>query len=190
MRRIGIFGGTFNPIHTGHLIIAQEVLERIKLEKVIFVPCFIPPHKKETNLISATDRFKMASLAVKSNPKFEISNCEVRRKKVSFTIDTLKFFKNKFNGKADLFFIIGSDNIKEFKKWKGINEILKLVKMVVVNRPGHPMKYLAKGFYKVLIPGIDISSSLIRKRVALRKIIDYFLPSEVLIYIKNKGLYK
>lgn len=189
MRRIGIFGGTFNPIHLGHLIIAQEVLEQLGLDKIIFMPSFLPPHKRARKLANAEDRFRMVSLALNRNSYFEVSNWEIRQRKTSYTIDTLKYYKSKFGKKALLFFIIGSDSLKELKKWKDIQGILRLVKVVVVNRPGYPLNNLPKNFIKVLIPGIDISSSLIRRQLALKRNVDYFVTREVEAYIKKKRLY-
>ncbi len=189
MKRIGIFGGTFNPIHLGHLTIAQEVRKRLKLDQVIFVPSFAPPHKVERKLAKAEDRFKMVLLSVKGNAYFRASDWEVKRKITSYSIDTLKHFRNKFGAGTKLFFIIGSDNLKGLRKWKDIKEILKLAKMVVVNRPGHALKGLPKGFLKVAIAGINISSSLIRRRLASHKNADCYLNREVKRYIQKKRLY-
>ncbi len=190
MKRIGIFGGTFNPVHLGHLIIAREVRRRLKLGKVIFVPSFMPPHKVERKLAGAEDRFKMVCLSVKGSSYFEASDWEIKRKATSYTVDTLKHFRDKFGKAAALFFIIGSDNLKGLKKWKDIEDILKLARMVVVNRPGHSLKGLPKKFLRVAIAGIDISSSLIRRRIGLQRNADQFLNREVIKYIREKILYK
>jgi len=189
MMRIGIFGGTFNPIHSGHLIIAQEVLEQLKLDRIIFVPCFLPPHKIERKLAKANDRLKMVSLAVRSNRHFKVSGWEIKQKGISYTVDTVKHFNNLFRDKASLFFIIGADNLKDLNRWKDSKAIMKLAKMVVVNRPGQSLKNLRKEFIPVLIPGIDIASSLIRRRISQKRGIDYFLPSNVKAYIKKRRLY-
>lgn len=189
MKRIGIFGGTFNPIHTGHLIIAQEVLEQLNLDKVFFVPCNIAPHKIERNLAKAEDRLKMASLAIKGNLSFKVSDWEIKRKGTSYTVDTLKKFKSVFGKQVKLFFIIGADNLKDLNKWKDIKVILQLARMVVVNRPGHPINKIPRNFLKVIIPGIDISSSAIRRRVALKKKVDYFLPCNLSQFIKKQRIY-
>ncbi|MDP2938785.1 MAG: nicotinate-nucleotide adenylyltransferase [Candidatus Omnitrophota bacterium] len=189
MTRIGIFGGTFNPIHLGHLIIAQKVLENLDLKRIIFVPCYIPAHKSKKKLVDAQDRFKMVSLAIEGNSRFKVSSWEIKQKATSYTIDTLKHFKNKLGKNALLFFIIGSDSLKELMKWKDVKGILKLVRLVVVNRPGYNFRKLPRGFIKVSIPGIDISSSLIRKRLSQSKSVDYFLSDKVSEYIKKKRLY-
>lgn len=188
-KRIGIFGGTFNPVHLGHLKIAQVVLERLNLDKIIFVPCFYPPHKIERKLAKPEDRLKMVSLAIKGNPDFQVSGWEIKHRRISYTIDTLKFLRNKIGKDAWLYFIIGSDNLKQIKKWKDIKGVLKLTKMVVVNRPGSAVSNLPGGFAKVNLPGINISSSLIRRYIALKREVGCFLPDKVLAYINRKRIY-
>ena len=191
MKKIGIFGGTFDPIHTGHLIIAQEVSRYLKLNKIIFVPAYIPPHKKNRDLASAIDRYKMVKMAIRNNPKFKISSSEIRRRGKSYSIDTLREFRVRFGDKTALFFIIGSDTIKELKDWKEISNINKLVTFVVVKRSKYPIGNLSKSIQRVNIPQINISSSEIRKLIKRRKSIQYLVPDRVMNYIlKNKIYFK
>jgi len=189
MKRIGIFGGTFNPIHSGHLIIAQEVCRHLNLNRIIFVPAYIPPHKNNQDLANAIDRYEMVKIAIKNNPKFKVSASEIKRKGKSYSIDTLREFKSRFGNNASLVFIIGADSVKELKYWKEISNINKLVKFVVVNRPGYLIKYLPRGTQRIDIPLINISSSQIRRLIKRGSSVRYLVPDAVLRHILKKGIY-
>ena len=123
--KIGILGGTFNPIHTGHLMLAQEALCKLGLDKVVFVPTFMPPHKTQ-KVIDAKHRYNMVSMAIKENPALEVSKIEISSPKKSYSIHTLRKFKLLYGSKAKLFFIAGSDLLDELYTWKNIKEIFKL----------------------------------------------------------------
>ena len=135
--RIGILGGTFNPIHVGHLVLAEEAREKLNLDKVIFVPAYIPPHKKEEALAEPNDRFKMVELALRGNSDFEVSSFEIDSKTTSYSVETLKAFKQKYGEEAKLFFITGADSLGEIYSWKEIDQIFKLSHFIVANRPGY-----------------------------------------------------
>ena len=136
MSKVGIFGGTFDPIHLGHLITAQSVREIRKLEKIIFIPAFISPHKSDAKTSSAVDRLNMIKLAIDGIPFFDYSDMEIKKGGVSFTVDTLRDLKNKYD---DMEFIIGYDNIFEFHTWKDPDEIMNLGKILVLKRKSsHP----------------------------------------------------
>ncbi|MBM3252917.1 MAG: nicotinate-nucleotide adenylyltransferase [Candidatus Omnitrophica bacterium] len=188
--RIGVLGGTFNPIHIGHLILAEEAFSKLSLDKVIFVPAFIPPHKIEEELVSADHRYRMIEIAIKDNPNFEISNIELRRSGRSYSVDTLRQFKKLYGKFTKLFFITGSDSLGELFSWKDINDIFKLSQFVVANRPGYPFKELPKEAELVLITPIEVSSSQIRKRIREGLSIRYLVPDAVRNYINKKGLYR
>jgi len=188
--RIGILGGTFNPIHIGHLILAEESMEKLGLDKVVFVPSYIPPHKRREGIASADDRYVMVVLAVRQNPKFEVSRAEIDRAGKSYSVDTLKEFKKRYGKNAGLFFITGSDSLPELDSWKAIDEILKLSQFVVATRPGYALEKLPQGARIVSITPVDISSSQIRKRVRGNRSIRYLVPEEVRKYIVDKRLYK
>ncbi|MFC1658597.1 nicotinate (nicotinamide) nucleotide adenylyltransferase, partial [Candidatus Omnitrophota bacterium] len=126
-KKIGILGGTFNPIHMGHLILAEEVLQKIGLSRMVFVPTNIPPHKDNTEIIPAPHRLKMLNLAISGNPGFAVSDIEVKRGNRSYTIDTIKEFNRIYPGK-ELYFIIGSDLFSYLNEWKDLKEIIGLVK--------------------------------------------------------------
>ncbi len=188
--RIGILGGTFNPIHIGHLILAEEALSKLKLDKVVFVPTYIPPHKNVDTDVRPDDRFKMASLAVEDNKSFEVSTFELDSKKKSYSIDTLKSFRDTYGQEAQLFFITGSDLLKDLFSWKNVNEIFKMSKFIVANRPGYPVKDVPEEVETVVITPIEVSSEDIRKRLKEGRSIRYLVPEKVREYIAEKGLYK
>lgn len=188
--RIGILGGTFNPIHIGHLILAEEALDKLSLDKVMFIPTFIPPHKTSDALVDANHRHRMIELAIKDNPSFEVSDVELRRKGKSYSIDTLKQVKKIYGKLAKLFFITGSDSLGELCSWKDINDIFRLSQFVVANRPGYPLKELPKECELVLVTPIEVSSSEIRKRIKDSLSIRYLVTDSVRNYIVKKGLYK
>ena len=200
--RIGIFGGTFNPVHMGHLILAQDALEAFDLGKVLFVPCDIPPHKNALQLAPAAHRAAMLEKAIEDNPDFEICDIEIRRGGTNYSIDTVRHLQ-KLYPRHDLFFIIGSDSLMELHQWKDIDELLRLCRFVTFVRPGFdPTKVAGKalklktGLSRDLIKNvvavhqIDISASDIRHRAAEGKNIRYLVPSFVEIYIAEHNLYK
>lgn len=190
MKRIGFLGGTFNPIHVGHLAIAQTALEAMHLEKVIFIPSNWPPHKTTASIAPAKDRYQMVKLAVKGNPQFDVSDFEIKKDGKSYTIDTLWHFRRVYARDTQLYFIIGGDTLSQLKSWKYIDDILKISTFIVVNRPGRFPKAEGIDYYSISMPGIDISSSYIRGRIAQGKTTKYFVPEEVLMYIKKHKLYK
>lgn len=187
--RIGIFGGTFNPIHFGHLVLAEQAYEKLGLSKVIFIPSFNPPHKSSHNIVSPNHRFNMVRLAIKGNPHFEISDIEIKRKGCSYLVDTLRELK-KTRPKSELFFISGSDVSAQIAKWKSINEILSLSKFVLAKRPGYRLKKYSRHIQVISITELDISSSVIRIKIRDGKSIRYLMPVRVYKYIKKKGFYR
>lgn len=189
MQRIGILGGTFNPIHIGHLAIAQMALERMHLTKVVFVPAHIPPHKNPKAVANAKHRYNMVKLAIKDNSDFEISDFEINKEGKSYTIDTMKYFYEKYPKDTKLYFIIGGDTLADLPNWRYIDDILKIGEFIVVNRPGCVKKASDLKHHSVIMPGIDISSSLVRFRLFQNKTIRYFVPDPVLTYIKENELY-
>ena len=190
--RVCIFGGTFDPPHIGHLLIAQTVCEEEKFDKILFVPANIPPHKK--NISGVNDRLTMLNLAIKGNPNFEISDMEIERGGVSYTIDTLKDIRSSFiKAEDELFYLIGSDSLLGFKKWKDPKEILKNCSVVVAIRPGfRPSDIPAWILHRIQfanIPRFEISSSNIRQRWRENKTIRYLVTLPVWEYINHHNLY-
>lgn len=189
---IGIMGGTFNPIHFGHLLAAEEARQQFKLKEIIFVPVARPPHKNQQNIVSPEDRYKMTCLAVKSNKYFKASDIEIKRKGTSYSQDTVVEFKKIYKN-AKIYFITGADAIAELDTWKNANELHKLCQFIAVNRPGHRLK-IKKEYLKFThileIPGVAISSTEIRHKVQQGKSIKYLVPENVERYIYTHKLYQ
>ena len=190
---IGIFGGTFNPPHLGHLIIAEYVRERLGLAKVVFVPSAIPPHKQELEILDAHHRMEMLQFAVEGNSSFEVSDVEIRRGGISFTVDTLEEFKKRFPGE-ELYLLIGMDNFAEFQEWRSPERILSLAALVVMTRPNTDLTHVEANdreqIRMCVVPEIAISSSDIRRRVKEGKSIRYLVPAPVEAYIIRHHLYR
>jgi len=216
-QRIGILGGTFNPIHYGHLAAAEEVLGRLKLDHVLFVPSFLPPHKQDEVIPSAAQRQEMVALAIAGNPHFTLSDIEVKREGMSYSVDTVAELLH-LHPAAELYFITGLDSFLEIQTWKEWERLLSLCSFVVLSRPGYSFtgltsidfmhkaaeklhsldrKELARvvletsrgTVYLEQIPLYDISSTDIRQRVRQGRTIKYLLPERVETYIIKNKLY-
>lgn len=187
--RIGILGGTFDPIHNGHLYLAKKVLQRLRLKKIIFIPTYLTPHKRDRIITPALHRYRMVKLAVSKNKRFEASDIEIRRKGRSYSVDTLKFLRKKYGSSAELFFIAGSDSLKDIDKWKNLKTITRLSTFVVVERPGFKLKDVPSDFMVLKINAKDISASAIRKNIKCGRGIKKTIPSSVKTYIGRHGLY-
>lgn len=186
--RIGILGGTFDPIHIGHLILAEEARGILRLDKVIFVPAYIPPHKQRRQITPAADRYAMVSLAVKSNPFFEVSDLELKRQGVSYSVETVREFRKVFP-EASMYFIAGSDALREFSSWKEANLLSGMSRLVIAQRPGYPLKKTFPGTRVIEINAFDISSTQLRRRIKNGKSVYYLIPEEARKYILEKQLY-
>ncbi|MCX5693220.1 MAG: nicotinate-nucleotide adenylyltransferase [Candidatus Omnitrophica bacterium] len=187
--RIGILGGTFDPAHKGHIYLAKKACAKLRLDKIIFIPSYLPPHKKGVKVTPAKDRFNMLKLAMQDNKKFKISDMEIRRRGRSYSVETLRRLRKKYGKKAELFFITGSDSLKELNKWKNLKEILTLCRFVVVERPGFKTSKPPKGFIFLKISAKDISATDIRGRIKSDKPLNNFLPDSVKRYIYRYKLY-
>lgn len=189
--KIGILGGSFNPIHNGHLILADEVRQKLGLDKIFFIPVYLPVHKEEKDLLTAIERFKMVRMAVRDNPYFEALALEIKRKGPSYTIDTLKNLRQMYPEVKKFFFIVGSDALGYLDSWKDINEVMKLAKFVVASRPDYPLKNLfTEALLPLAIEAIDISGFRLRQRIKNGESVRYYLPKEVYKYIVKNGFYK
>jgi nicotinate-nucleotide adenylyltransferase len=187
--KIGILGGTFNPVHIGHLILAEEAREKLGLDKIIFIPTALPPHKDNLNIAPAADRLKMLKLATGSNKYFAVSDIEIRRDGRSYTIDTLRQLKKEY-ARDELYFIIGSDLLKYLNEWKDLSEIITMVKFVVVTRPGFPLEQIPSYIKTLAIRAVDVSGFEVRQCVAGNKSFGYLVTDKVFDYIKKRKLYK
>ena len=200
-KKIGVLGGTFNPPHFGHLKLAKSALNKLKLDKIIFIPAGIPALKK-SNLAPAKDRLKMASLLINAEPKFKILDYEIKKREKSYTIDTIKYLKRKYRN-SKIYWLIGEDSLREIseEKWKGKLKILDLANFVVFTRPNHEfiLKCLPKKFEKnkeialkkviLMKKKIPVSATKIREKIGKGQSVEKFLPKKVAKYIKEKKLY-
>lgn len=188
-RRIGVMGGTFDPIHNGHLVAASEVASAMELDEVLFVPTGKPWQKQEVS--PAEHRYLMSVVATASNPQFKVSRVDVDRPGFTYTVDTLNELNEEFPD-ADLFFISGADAIAQIIAWKDIDSVWDLAHFVAVSRPGHKLKLpkAPKGAISELeVPALSISSTDVRQRVADGKPIWYLVPDGVVQYISKHHLY-
>lgn len=191
-KKLGIFGGTFNPPHIAHLMAAEGVRDQLKLDKILFVPAAIPPHKQRENVIPARHRLEMVRLAIRGNPFFELSDAELRRRGPSYTIDTVRELKRTYPH-GDIFFIMGIDLLTDFDTWREPDKILAECTLVVMNRPGFDLAVVDKDLLSrielVNIPSVDISSTNIRRRVRSGRSIRYLVTAEVEDYIGRNSIY-
>ncbi len=196
---VGVFGGTFDPPHHGHLQVAEEVRRELDLARIIFVPAGQPYFKEALNVLPAHRRLEMVSLAVRGKPYFQLSTLEADRPGRSYTVDTLSQLRDLLNGGDELFFILSWGSLAELSRWREPSRIIEFCKLVVVPRPGYlppDLKALESqipGLSKRLImmakPRIDISASEIRRRVAQGLPISHLVPEVVAKYIKFHRLY-
>ena len=189
-----LFGGTFDPPHFGHLIVAQTIFEAEHFDKIVFVPAHIPPHKMERKISSVSLRLDMLKMATMDNPNFEISDIELKRGGISYSLDTIQTYKEQTGlGGEDLYYLIGSDSLKQFQAWQNPKAILEECQLIVAIRPGFrpsdiPNWILAKVQF-ANIPRIEISSTQIRARWVEDKTIRYMVTQPVWTFINKHNLY-
>lgn len=187
MRKIGILGGTFDPPHYGHLLIAEEVRLALELDEVWFIPTYQPPHKENTRS-SVGDRIAMLNIATEPYEDFKVNLIEIEREGKSYTYDTMRELTERFPN-DQFYFIIGADMVETLSSWYKIDSLLELVTFVVTNRHGYNLS-TSYPVLKVEIPMFDVSSTLIRKRIKQRQTVRFLLPDSVYAYIKEKRLYE
>ena len=198
MPKIGVMGGTFDPIHIGHLIAARAALESFALDRVIFIPAALPPHKMTRRVASPEHRLSMVKAAIEGEKDFSVSDMEFRRQGPSYTVDTAAELKKIYND-AEIYFIIGTDSANELDTWYEAEKLIKECRFVALSRPGaklDPAALMAAfGEYarhvrELTMPGIDISSTLIRERIRKNLSVRHFVPDKVADYIEKEGLYR
>ncbi|HOB22272.1 MAG: nicotinate-nucleotide adenylyltransferase [Firmicutes bacterium] len=200
IKRYGIMGGTFDPIHFGHLVAAEEARAVLGLEYVFFVPSGRPPHKKERPITKAEHRYLMTVLATATNPSFKVSRVDITRPGYSYTVDTISAFREMLGPDCELYFITGADAILQILSWKDVDRLFASCYLIAATRPGYDLSQLRASFgaswqrysdkIKTLeVPALAISSSEIRRRVAAGEPIRYLLPESVVQYIYKHGLY-
>ncbi len=185
MKKIAIYGGTFDPIHHAHLILAREAIETLDLAKVILVPAAISPLKKAAPVANGEVRLAMLQAAIKRDPKFEVDECELRRAPPSYTIDTVEEIRRR-EPDASIYCLIGEDNVAQLPRWHRFAELEKMVRFVVLDRSGKQPSHS----YQLIHRRIDISATEIRRRVAQNEPIRYLVPDSVEEIIQRKELYR
>jgi nicotinate-nucleotide adenylyltransferase len=191
--KIGFLGGSFDPVHFGHLLAAQDAFEQHRLDRLVIVPAAQAPLKPSESQSSAEDRLAMVRAATEWDTRFEVSDFELRKGGVSYTIDSARHFRS-LHPKDDLFWVIGGDQLPQLHLWKDIGELAKIVEFIFLERPGYPVKAAPS------IPGLRlhrcdghllaISSTELRDRTRRSLSLDYFIPHKAIVYIRDKGLYR
>lgn len=191
--KIAILGGTFDPPHLGHLILADTVIKELNYDKVLFIPSKIPPHKNISGEVSNEDRLNMLKLSIKDDKRFSFDDYELKSEGISYSIKTLNYLYQNYNIDGKIALIIGADLIKDFHKWKEPEKLSELANIVAVNREENENLFkenIEKYNIKIIIaPRIDISSTLIRERIKKNKAFRYFLNDKVYDYIISNKLY-
>lgn len=185
MSKIGIYGGTFDPVHHGHLILARETLEELALDEIIFVPAAISPHKVNREPVAADVRLEMVRRAIAGEMRFCVDDLELRRPPPSYTIDTIQELKRRYTG-AELFYLVGSDNVPGLNTWQRADELRRMVQFVVLHRGNAPIRC----DLPIIVRNIDISGTEIRNRVATGRSIRYLVPPAVEELIQRHQLYR
>ena len=191
--RVGIMGGTFDPIHNGHLVAASEVADRFGLDEVVFVPTGHPWQKSDVAVSPAEDRYLMTVIATASNPRFNVSRVDIERAGPTYTVDTLRDLRKTFAPATELFFITGADALGKILSWKDASELFELAHFVGVTRPGFELSDAhlpADTVSLVQVPAMTISSTDCRRRVAEGKPVWYLVPDGVVQYIAKRHLYR
>ena len=192
-RRLGVMGGTFDPIHHGHLVAASEVAAQFHLDEVVFVPTGQPWQKANYEVSAAEDRYLMTVIATASNPRFHVSRVDVDRSGPTYTVDTLRDLRALYGPKVDLFFITGADALDKILSWKDADQIFELAHLVGVTRPGFVLSDAhlpAASVSLVQVPAMAISSTDCRRRVAEGQPVWYLVPDGVVQYIAKRHLYR
>ena len=195
-RRVGIMGGTFDPIHHGHLVAAEEARWQFRLDQVVFVPTG-QPWQKPVGVSDAEDRYLMTVIATASNPAFTVSRLEIDSDGPTYTVDTLRALAAQLGEGVRLFFVTGADAVLQILTWKDPDEVLALAELIAATRPGHDLNDLAEKVpaaagrvHPMRIPALAISSTEIRQRAAAGAPIRYLVPEGVARYVEKRGLYR
>ena len=190
MQRIGIYGGSFDPVHLGHLLVAQAAREELGLDRLCFVPAAQSPFKQTAAPLAGRIRAQLLRLALADKPWCEVDTQELDRQGVSYTVDTARAYRERFP-KAELFYLVGADNVAALSQWREADALAKLVKFAAIPRPGEPEAAFASPFNGTTLQGwpLGVSSSDIRARIKAGKPIDPLVPALVAEVIRNNGLY-
>lgn len=187
--RIGLFGGTFNPPHVGHLLLAEGAREELRLDEVLWIPAHLPPHKPVEGNVSAEDRCRMVERAIEGHPHFRICRVELDRPPPSYTIDTILKLQADRPGN-EWFFLLGTEAAERLPTWRQADQLHSLVQFVAVPRPGHTLGKLPAGVKRIAVETLNLSASGIRRRIREGRDIRTLVPESVRLMIEEKGLYR
>ncbi len=199
--KVCLFGGSFDPLHNGHVSMANHALEKKGVDKVIVIPAFRSPLKESAHQAEPEHRLEMARLAFQGNPRIQVSDFEIRRRSTSYTIDTIRHFRNALGPAARLFWLIGADSVATLPKWKDFHELIELCDFIVIPRKGFPrsivrqVEFRDKNIARKIsdafldVPPVDVSSTEVRNLLARGGNAEGLVPAKVLDYIREKGLY-
>lgn len=194
IQRLGVYGGTFDPIHAGHLAIARGVVEKCALNRLLFVPSARPPHKRGHAVAPPDDRYRMAQLAARDDPRFEVSDAEINRPGLSYTVDTLEALREIYSESCSYYLVIGADSLLEIDTWHAPDRLFELATVVTVPRPDNDLTgvnpHWRDRVVALQLPEIDISSTDIRRRAGAGLPIGHLVPENVADYIEERGLYR
>lgn len=188
--RIGVFGGTFDPPHLGHLIVAGDAHTGLRLDRIVFIPSAVPPHKLATVRATAEQRLEMVQVAVRDDVRFTVDDIELRRTGPSYTVDTLRTLREQYAG-SELFFLIGTDALREIDTWRTPDEVARLARLVALSRSGDEVEAIPdRAVLPLRVTRIDISATEIRRRIAAGESARYLVPDSVREIIERDGLYR
>lgn len=190
--RIGLLGGTFNPVHRGHLLMAQAAQRHLGLHRVLWIPAHIPPHKPVEGNATLEDRARMIRLALQGHPRFELSRVDLDRPPPSYTVDTVRLLRKRYPERDnEWFFLVGSDTARELPAWREIAKLRRMVRFVAIPRPGDPLvAYPVAGVVRLPVTTAPVSSSLVRQRIRQGLEIRHLVPEGVARTIEERGLYR
>jgi nicotinate-nucleotide adenylyltransferase len=194
IRRIGVFGGTFDPPHLGHLVAASEAAFRCALDEVVFVPTGDPWQKHHLKVTDAAARLAMTRSAVESDPLFRVSTCDIDREGATYAVDTVADVRAEYDEEVELYFIIGADSLENLHTWHRVEELCRAVRFIALNRPGHSRREVDTSFGAQVefidMPAVDLSSTECRQRVREGQPIRYLVADPVAAYVREHGLYR
>jgi nicotinate-nucleotide adenylyltransferase len=194
VRRVGVFGGTFDPPHLGHLVAASEAAFRCALDEVVFVPTGDPWQKHHLKVTDAAVRLAMTRLAVESDPLFRVSTCDIERAGATYAVDTVADVRGEYDEDVELYFVIGADSLENLHTWHRVEELSKAVRFIALNRPGHSRREVDTSFGVrvefIDMPAVDLSSTECRQRVRDGQPIRYLVADPVEAYVREHGLYR
>ena len=189
-RRIGILGGTFDPPHVGHLMVASDVFTALQLDRLLLVPSASPPHKRGKVRATAEQRVEMMRSAIAGDERFEVDDLELRRDGASYSVDTLRELRSRYGEETELYFVVGMDQLKEFHTWREPDEVSRLARLVAVSRDGEEPEPGGPVTIPVRVTRVDLSATDVRGRVQAGESIRYFVPDPVREFIEREGLYR